>query len=182
MKRNVFVAAILAAIVIGIVVFSFTGNTQMNERADGEKQSINIKKLVQDYTLGNLKAEAASITSSELTVTEADKSKSVHDLPEDEFFISIAPYINKTHPCAIHNLTGCQGEMTGEEFEVYIEDADGNEVMDETVESQQNGFIDLWLPRDTAYQITITQGDKTVTGEFSTFEGDDTCVTTMQLK
>ena len=54
--------------------------------------------------------------------------------------------------------------------------------MDETVKSQANGFIDLWLPRDNTYHVTITQGDKSVESEISTFKGDNTCITTMQLK
>ena len=68
-----------------------------------------------------------------------------------------------------------------EDFEVYIEDNEGNVVLDETVQSLPNGFIDLWLPRDRTYQITIAYDGKTAQSEFSSFEGDDTCITTMQL-
>jgi Periplasmic copper-binding protein CueP len=78
-------------------------------------------------------------------------------------------------------LTGCQGELVEEEFEVYIEDTEGNLILDETLKSQSNGFIDLWLPRDKTYRITIVQDGKNVESEFSTFENDDTCITTMQL-
>jgi hypothetical protein len=78
-------------------------------------------------------------------------------------------------------LTGCQGELANEEFEVYIEDNDGNVVVDKTVTSQENGFIDFWLPRDKTYQIQITQGGKKAESEISTFENDPTCITDMQL-
>ncbi len=71
--------------------------------------------------------------------------------------------------------------MVEEEFDVYIEDEEGNVVMDETVKSLENGFIDLWLPRDKTYQTTITHDGKTVESELSTFENDDTCITTMQF-
>ena len=67
-------------------------------------------------------------------------------------------------------MTGCQGEMAEEEFDVYIEDTEGNLILDETLKSQSNGFIDLWLPRDKTYRITITHDGKTVKSEFSTFE------------
>jgi len=80
-----------------------------------------------------------------------------------------------------HSLTGCQGELVEEEFDVYIEDTQGNVVVNETMKSLKNGFIDLWVPRDKTYQITIKHGDKTVKSEFSTFENDGTCITTMQL-
>jgi hypothetical protein len=78
-------------------------------------------------------------------------------------------------------LTGCQGELVEEEFAVYIEDTEGNLILDETLKSQSNGFIDLWLPRDKTYRIKIVQDGKTVESEFSTFENDGTCITTMQL-
>jgi hypothetical protein len=71
--------------------------------------------------------------------------------------------------------------MVNEEFEVYIEEEDGSVILDETLTAPANGFIDLWLPRDRTLQITITHGDKSAESELSTFEGDDTCITTMQL-
>ena len=48
--------------------------------------------------------------------------KLLYDLPKNEFFVSIAPYVNQTHPCTDHSLTSCQGEMIEKEFDVYIED------------------------------------------------------------
>ena len=78
-------------------------------------------------------------------------------------------------------MTGCQGELANREFDVYIEDMEGNVVVDEVLKSQLNGFIDLWLPRDKEYHIEIKYDDKKVESEFSTFENDDTCITTMQL-
>jgi len=78
-------------------------------------------------------------------------------------------------------LTGCQGELVEEEFDVLIEDEDGNVILDEKVTSQANGFIDLWLPRDRTYQVTINKEGKVAEQKLSTFKGDDTCITTMQL-
>lgn len=71
--------------------------------------------------------------------------------------------------------------MVEEEFEVYIVDTESNVILDETLKSQSNGFIDLWLPRDKTYRITITHEGKVVNSEFSTFENDGTCITTFQL-
>ncbi len=72
--------------------------------------------------------------------------------------------------------------MIEEEFEVVIVDVeDGSIVLNDTVTSLQNGFIDLWLPRDRTYQITIENNEKSVESKISTYEGDDTCITTMQL-
>ncbi len=71
--------------------------------------------------------------------------------------------------------------MVNEEFKVYIEDTEGNVVVDKTLKSQANGFIDLWLPRDRTYNAKIEYDGKSVESEISTFKGDNTCITTMQL-
>ncbi|MCD8511293.1 MAG: CueP family metal-binding protein [Bacillus sp. (in: Bacteria)] len=71
--------------------------------------------------------------------------------------------------------------MVEKDFHVYIEDKDRNIILDEIVTTLPNGFMDLWLPRDKKYTITISYEGMTAEGELSTFEGDDTCITTMQL-
>lgn len=81
----------------------------------------------------------------------------------------------------MHSLTGCQGELIEKDFDVYIVDEDGNVVLDEKVPSFENGFIDLWLPRDQNFDVKISYNGKTVESTLSTFEGDNTCITTMQL-
>ena len=78
-------------------------------------------------------------------------------------------------------MTGCQGELVNKEFELYIEDREGNVVVDDKVTSQANGFIDLWLPRDKTYEIKIEHDGKKVESEIATFENDATCITTMQF-
>ena len=156
-----------------------------NESTEEEHLSddaIDIKELVHDYSVGGISDQTASITSEQLIVTNNDdNSKLVYDLPEEEFFVSIAPFINETHPCEIHSLTGCQGELVNEEFDLYVEDTEGNVILDEKVNSEANGFIDLWLPRDKDYQVIITHDGKQSKSEISTFENDGTCITTMQL-
>lgn len=150
-----------------------------NETAVGETEDI--KDLVHGYSNGAFEDVSASITSDELIVTDVNDEKTTYELPENEFFVSIAPYVETTHPCEIHNLTSCQGELVEEEFDVYIEDTEGNVVMDETVTSMENGFIDLWLPKDETFHVVIEHGEKVAEQEITTFAGDDTCITTMQL-
>lgn len=58
----------------------------------------NIKQVVQELSTRNLQADSASITSQQLLVKENDGTEKVYDLPRDEFFVSIAPYVNQTHP------------------------------------------------------------------------------------
>ena len=142
---------------------------------------MNVRELVSDYSSNKTKEEKASITSQELIVMNSDETEVVYDLSGEDFFVSIAPYVTETHPCTNHSLTGCQGELVEKEFDVYIEDMEGKVVLDEKVKSQSNGFFDLWLPRDTTYQIKIEYDGKVSESEFSTFEKDGTCNTTMQL-
>lgn len=144
------------------------------------KEQQDIKEQVHAYSIGEFEETTASITSHELLVTN-DGKKTSFDLPEDEFFVSIAPFVETTHECAIHSLTGCQGELVEKDFDVQIQDEEGNVVIDETMTSLENGFIDLWLPRDQTYQVKIEYDGKKSESELSTFEGDNTCITTMQL-
>ncbi|WP_303969224.1 CueP family metal-binding protein [Sporosarcina ureae] len=155
-----------------------------NEKANTETQEseVDIKELVNDYTVRNAVAASASITSSELIVTDDDKNVTTYDLPDDEFFVSIAPFVDSTHPCDIHSLTGCQGELVEEDFEVHIEDSEGNVILDEIKTTETNGFIDFWLPRDDTFTVTIKQDNKETVSEITTFDGDNTCITTMQLQ
>lgn len=71
--------------------------------------------------------------------------------------------------------------MAEKEFDVYIEDKDGKVIVDEKMKSYNNGFIDLWLPRDQKYQVMIEHDGKQVESEISTYKDDATCITTMQL-
>jgi hypothetical protein len=177
MKRKIFTVIGLVAFAIG--AYSFMANDE--GVAPKEQEVPNIKQLVQDYSIGNVEAQSVSITSQELIVTDKEKNELTYDLPQDEFFVSVAPYVENTHPCAVHSLTGCRGEMADKEFSVYIEDTEGNVIIDKTLKSQSNGFIDLWLPRDKTYRVTIAHDGKTAESEFSTFESDNTCITNIQL-
>ncbi|OIJ20755.1 hypothetical protein BKP45_08120 [Anaerobacillus alkalidiazotrophicus] len=71
--------------------------------------------------------------------------------------------------------------MVEEEFNVYIEDSEGNIIVDKTMTSLENGFIDFWLPRDRTYLVRIEHEGRMVESEISTFEEDATCITTMQF-
>lgn len=166
---------ILALISIFFVACS-SGNDEIKN-----VDTTDIKELVHDYTVGNVDAASASITSTELVVTDENQNETTYDLPDDEFFVSIAPFISETHPCEIHSLTGCQGELVNKDVEVQIENSSGEVILDEMKQTEANGFVDLWLPRDDTFNVTITQDGKKTTSEISTFDGDNTCITTMQL-
>jgi hypothetical protein len=121
-----------------------------------------------------------SVYDNELVVILDDERISV-DMPEDEFYVSVAPYIDTTHECLFHSATGCRGELKEEVFFVEFIDTDGNVIISEDMTSMSNGFIDLWLPRNIEGTLTITQGELSATKVISTVAGEPTCETTMQL-
>jgi len=170
----------VAILVLVSILFVACSNENEGDKAKN-MDTTDIKELVHDYTVGNAKASSASITSSELIVTDRNQRERTYDLPDDEFFVSIAPFINETHPCDIHSLTGCQGELANEDVDLLIENSSGDVILNEKKQTEANGFIDLWLPRDDTFNVTITQDGKKTTSVISTFDGDNTCITDMQL-
>ena len=104
-------------------------------------------------------------------------------LPDGEFYVSIAPYVDETHECFFHSLTTCRGELRNEELQVQVTDrADGATLVDETLSTNDNGFLGLWLPRDIDATISIAHSDdRSIRANFSTSEDDPTCLTTLQL-
>jgi len=178
MKQKVIIFTFL----ISIFLVSCS-NSNINGTNTSKNDIQSVKELVKNFSEREISGEiTASITSQKLIVTEKDGSEVVYDLPKDEFFVSIAPYVQETHPCKNHSLTGCQGELVNEEFDVYIEDTNGNVVVDKKITSYSNGFIDLWLPRNETFSVTIKHNGKTAQTEISTFNDDGTCITTMKLK
>ncbi len=102
-------------------------------------------------------------------------------LPDDVMFVSFAPFLERTHPCATHYTSGCQGELVGTPFLVQATLADGTVVVDEIRSTGANGFIDLWLPRDQAVEVSFAaEGYRTV-GRVTTSADSPTCITTLQL-
>ena len=179
MKIKMKIKTTLLAVSLTSILLVGCGETSSND--DAALKVENIKELVSDYSGATNKSESASITSQQLIVNKADGDKLVYDLSEEDFFVSIAPYVDQTHPWTNHSLTGCQGELADKEFDVYIEDTEGNVILDEKLKAKSNGFFDLWLPRDKTYQVKIKYDGKVSESEISTFENDGTCITTMQL-
>lgn len=177
MNKKIIGIIALLVVVLGVFLFYINGNNDQKTK----DEAVDIKQLVEDLSLRKVESPSASITSEQLIMVNEKEEEVIYELPEDEFFVSIAPFIETTHPCANHSLTGCQGELVNQTFEVLIEDEDGNVLVDETMTTMENGFIDLWLPRNKIFNVTITQDGKMAEQEISTFKGDNTCITTMQL-
>lgn len=103
-------------------------------------------------------------------------------LPEDSFYVSIAPYVNETHACTFHSLTTCLGELQNTPLELTITDVESGEVVVRDITATaDNGFVGAWLPRDHDFLVRIVSAQGFAEQQISTGEEDPTCITTMQL-
>jgi hypothetical protein len=124
----------------------------------------------------------ASVRPEEVLVGDGTTQVAV-PLPEDEFYVSIAPYRQHTHECFHHNLATCRGEMAHRDVTVTFRDAGGTVILEEAATTQANGFVGFWLPRDVTGTVTVTTDDGYAgTVPFGTGQDDPTCITTLQLE
>lgn len=79
-------------------------------------------------------------------------------------------------------MTGCQGELGNQEFHLTVENSSGNEIINDIFKSNNNGFIDLWLPRNKVFSISIKYENKIAKSNISTYNDSNTCITTIQLE
>ncbi|MGD7003830.1 CueP family metal-binding protein [Corynebacterium halotolerans] len=123
----------------------------------------------------------ASVRTDELVLSDNDDDVVV-DLPENQTYVSIAPYVTQTHDCFYHSLTTCLGELGNENIQVTITDETTGEVLvDEETATFDNGFVGFWLPDEATGTIEITHEGRTGVTEFSTTDDGATCVTDLRL-
>ena len=79
-------------------------------------------------------------------------------------------------------MSSCQGELTEQSFHVNAVDLDGNLLVNETVTTLRNGFLELWLPRKRIINLSIQGLNRKAQGKISTFDTGKTCVTTFRLR
>ena len=102
-------------------------------------------------------------------------------MPTGEMMVSVAPYVNRTHPCATHYMSGCQDEMVGVPVNIVVTTSAGDVLIEETMTTPANGFLDLWLPRDETVSVRMSVGAYSTTGAITTFDDSRTCITTLRL-
>lgn len=123
----------------------------------------------------------ASVKPDQLVVSTEQDEVSLA-IPEDRFYLSVAPYVDQTHDCFHHSLTTCVGELASTDVQVQIVDATNDEVLvDETRTTFANGFIGFWLPRDIEGTLRVTLDGRTAETGFATNQDAPTCLTTLQL-
>lgn len=125
----------------------------------------------------------AGVTPTSLELRDDAGREAVLPLPEGEFYLSVAPYMETTHECAVHSLTTCRGELRSRELTVDVVDAGSGETLPEGPRTtHDNGFLGLWLPRGITAELTCSLDGLSGTASISTDAEDDlTCLTSLQL-
>lgn len=175
--KKIIISVVVLLTIVGLSACSSDNNLE-SVGLDG----LSGKEILTGIADGRIAVDdfGISVYDDELVVILENERISV-DMPEDEFYVSVAPYINTTHECLYHSATGCRGELKSETFFVEFIDEDGNVIISEDMTSLSNGFIDLWLPRNIEGTLTITQGELSTSKVISTEAGEPTCETTMHL-
>ena len=125
----------------------------------------------------------ASVTATSLQLRDDAGRQAQLPLPQDQFYLSAAPFVETTHECGFHSLTTCRGELRSREISVSVVDSSSGETLEEgTRTTHDNGFIGFWLPRGITAELTCTLEGFTGTASISTQAEDDlTCLTSLQL-
>jgi hypothetical protein len=123
----------------------------------------------------------ASVRPGELVVTSGKEELSL-DIPDDRFYLSVAPYVDETHECFYHSLTTCKGELASEKVKVrLVDETTGKVLVDGTRTTFDNGFVGLWLPRDIEGTLRVTYDGKVGEVDIATDDKAPTCLTTLRL-
>lgn len=123
----------------------------------------------------------ASVRPNELVMSAGSAEFSLA-IPDDRFYLSVAPYVDQTHDCFNHSLTTCTGELSSTDVQVQIVDRTNDDVLvDEARTTFDNGFTGFWLPRNIEGTLRITYDGKTAETDFTTNQDAPTCLTTIQL-
>ena len=140
-----------------------------------------VEKLDQDPTARPLPMKA-SVRPDHVVIGNERGEVNVPLQGEDSFYLSIAPYANRTHECYFHSLATCRGEMQSADVHVTIVDSAGKVLVDQDATTYANGFVGFWLPRDISGTVTVTSGGRTGSVPFATGPEDATCLTTLQVR
>lgn len=124
----------------------------------------------------------ASVQPEALVLTDDQGREATLAMPDDQVYLSIAPFRTQTHDCYFHSLTTCLGELANEDVQVTVTGDDGDVLLDQALQTFDNGFVGIWVPRGTAATLDIEHEGRVGSAEISTKSADDpTCITTLQL-
>lgn len=125
----------------------------------------------------------ASVQPAAVLLSDGEGREARLPLPEDTFYLSVAPYLDQTHECHFHSLTTCRGELANQDVTLrVVSEPDGTVLVDQTVRTQDNGFAGLWLPADLTATLTVEHEGRTASTPITTGADAPTCLTTLKLR
>jgi hypothetical protein len=185
MKQKTIITLIIAVVILSLSIW-IASNLQRHNAPLLEAYNLDgksTKQLVEDLEnkLDEPYGLNASINSESLIIKDNEDQVAI-DLNEDLFYLSMAPYFGQTHPCGVHSLISCRGELKNETFKVKITDAiTGEVIINKSMSSYYNGFIGVWLPKDKIFNIEIEKDGYYANATIETSSGSNTCLTTLKL-
>jgi hypothetical protein len=177
-----YINALISIVILLVVACS----NQTDPNYNNDYQSINSAELKDAIALADgWKFTQPKITSymttTQLHIEFPDGRTVVKDLPSDQMYVAVAPYMTKTHTCSTHYLSSCQGELTNKSFEITAVDTKGNKYYSGSIATMSNGFFELWLPRNETITIDISYDGKNAEEILTTDGSSRTCITTAYL-
>ncbi len=176
MKKGLIIIGIIFIALTTYFVFKKPATPVINEYTNGKTTREVVEKLENDLD----EQVVGAVWQDEIELTFNNESVKIYD-EQDQFYVSIAPYIDNTHVWGIHSLVGCMGELQNEVFNVKLIDQDNVVVFDGEKSTYSNGFMGFWLDRDNTYTVSFEYQGKTGTYQFSTTDKGYTCITSFQL-
>jgi hypothetical protein len=187
MRRNKTktILIILGVIVTITIAFAFLNQINSTDQTETKMltkyglNDLSVKEIVDKLERITDEKDGlnASITATTLILYD-NEEKFEFKLPTEEFYVSIAPFINESHLCQTHNLVSCRGELSNKEFEISIVKSDGVVILNQKMKSLSSGFIGIWLPKGIDATLTVNYEGLTVSSLISTYDTSNTCITT----
>lgn len=185
MRKFIIFSLVFVFVLSGYFGFQYVNNSKVQtvlEKYDLDGLTVIEMVSSLDQRIDEPSTFGASISPTTLTLYD-DGNALEFAIPDDQFYVSFAPYINNTHPCTQHNLVSCRGELKSETFHIIITQVNGTVLIDETIQSMDSGFIGLWLPKDIEARLYVEYDGLSVEIPIATLDESDTCITTpLQLK
>lgn len=183
LKKRMLIPAVVIIVAISVGTILLT-------RANDEKALLrkfklsksNVVEMVEQLEGIEKGLLNASVTSEYVVLNDGDHSAKVK-IPDDQFFLAFAPYINQTHPCVEYNLNSCHGELANQTFLVSIITPSGDIILQEEMVSADNGFVTIWLDKNIEANLTVEYNNLKAKTFISTNKDSNNCLTTpLQLK
>lgn len=181
MNAKIWIASTIGLVMLGLAFAQPKALPTPSPEAVTQLNALEAMSLANAW--GRAKVSVTSFVTPQAVQFQFDGGKTASvNLPKDKMVVAIAPYINHTHPCKTHYMSSCQGELVGVAVKVLVKTTNGQHVLSRTVKTLENGFFELWLPREKNLMFSVEVQGKTAVGPISTFATSDTCVTTFRLQ